>query len=111
MKATHDHDLPKPLFQLMSTRTILVPAGAYYGFVSLSLQFFFIFYFFFLGGGGGGGERKRERGGGLNGPLRHYFSLYIGPSLREREKEERNDRREKNVHCKRSRSLSYYNPN
>ena len=65
MKATHDHDLPKPLFQLMSTRTILVPAGAYYGFVSLSLQFFFYFLFFFFGGGGGGGGgREKERKGG-----------------------------------------------
>ena len=29
---------------------------------------------------------------GFNGPLRQYFSLYRGPSPKEREKEERKDR-------------------
>ena len=32
---------------------------------------------------------------GLNGPLKQYFSLYIGPSPKEREKEKRSDREEK----------------
>ena len=40
---------------------------------------------FFLGGGGGGG-------GGLTA-LGDSISVYNGPSPREREKEERNDRR------------------
>ena len=47
------------------------------------------------------------------------ISVYIGPSPREREKEERNDRREKKMsnqpptrtYCKHSRPLPYYNPN
>ena len=44
-------------------------------------------------------------------------SVYIGPSPREKEKEERSDRRGKNVQTtptrtyKRSRPLSYLNPN
>ena len=51
---------------------------------------------------------------GLNEPLR-VISVYIGPSPREREKEERNDRWKKNVEiiptrtfCKHSRPLPYY---
>ena len=50
--------------------------------------------------------------------LEDSISEYIGPSLREREKEERNDRREKNVqttptrmYCKHSRPLPYYKSN
>ena len=53
----------------------------------------------------------------FNGPLRQY-SVYIGLSPKEREKEKKNDRQEKKcpnnptcTYCKRSRPLPYSNPN